>query len=106
MKLGLGLGLGLGIPLLGALGVLLFLSLGRRVHHSRAELDAVQTQTTSNHGVQSWSHRWSKHRAAGELGTGTEYPSELPASHETYELQNSYVVDPETVLIGQKKTFA
>lgn len=87
MKLGLGLGLGLGLPLLGALGLLLFLATGGRIsRRSRFELDGVHTQTTAANSMHSWMPQRSKSRVGGELET-VEI-SEVPASPMAYELSN------------------
>jgi hypothetical protein len=91
------LGLGLGIPLLVVLGLALFLSLGRRKQsYSASELDATQGLTAgeTGHGVHSWGQQWSKHSAPGELSNGMEHVSEVPASQQAFELQNSQVAHP------------
>jgi hypothetical protein len=82
------LGLGLGIPLLAALGLVLFLSLGHRKRsYPGFELDATQDLTAGGHGVHSWSPQWSKHSAAGELSTEITHVSEVPDSQQPFELQ-------------------
>ncbi|OAG02294.1 uncharacterized protein CC84DRAFT_1208348 [Paraphaeosphaeria sporulosa] len=102
-RVGLGLGIGLGVPLLAAIGFLafVFMSRWRTGGYSRSKHDATQSPAPSSHGVHSWSPQWSKHAAAGELGTEAQV-SEVPASHQAYELQNSYIADPGTLTKGQK----